>query len=137
MALRSSFELFAYGVNVIGPGKSRMAWCPSGEAYGPTVEVSEENEAWRNAALETVTSEKAARSGRAGPFVATLATSRASAGRIVTCTRSDYPRADKSSETRKPRYMQEHSPTRTVSSWSSWSRWWWSSAAWWSTSSRS
>jgi len=30
-----------------------MAWCPSGEAYGPTVEVSEENEAWRNAALET------------------------------------------------------------------------------------
>src|SRR5262249_24777840 len=30
-----------------------MAWCPSGEAYGPTVEVSEENVALRNAALET------------------------------------------------------------------------------------
>src|SRR5262245_37788449 len=53
MALRYSFELFAYGVNGIGPGKSSMAWCPSGEAYGPNVEVSEENEAWRNAALET------------------------------------------------------------------------------------
>ena len=70
--------------------------------------------------------------------MATFATSRASAGRIVTCTRSVYPRADKSSETRKPRYMQERSPTRTESSLSSWSRWWWwSSAACWSTSSRS
>jgi hypothetical protein len=53
---------------------------------------------------------------RAAPSVATFATSRASADRITTGTRSDYPRADKSLEARKPRYMQECSPTHTVSS---------------------